>query len=280
MSEESKAPQESEKPQLKLEDHFTFTCNKSLECYTSCCRDVNIFLTPHDVIRLKKAMGITSTEFLEQYTDIVVVSGKHLPLVQLRMDENNDKRCFFVRPNGCLYYPHRPWACRMFPLDENQQGGFTITASPERCHGLVKGTDWEVREWLKDQGATQSKEMDGSYDSLSAHEFLRELDIENEEILNMVVKALWDVDGFRQMVLKSSFLDKFELEPERIDVIKYDDLAMMDLGYDWVRFGLFGQKTLKVKEGQKPRPGVEDEFKARIREAKAKALKGGKKGKK
>lgn len=236
-----------EKPQLKLEDHFTFACHRGLDCYTSCCRDVNIFLTPNDVLRLKKALGMTSTEFLHKHTDLVVVTGRHLPLIQLKMDESNDKKCFFVRDHGCLYYADRPWACRMFPLDERPDGGFTVVADPKKCHGLEKGDDWQVKEWLKDQGSIQSKEADGSYDGLTGHHLIRNLDITNDQILHMVVTALWDVDGFRKMVLNSSFLDKFELEPERIDAIKTDDTAMMDLGYDWVRFGLLGQKTLKLK---------------------------------
>jgi hypothetical protein len=28
-----------------------------------------------------------------------------------------------------------------------------------------------------------------------------------------------------------------------------DDVALLDLGYAWVRFGLLGQKSLKLKEG-------------------------------
>jgi hypothetical protein len=234
MSQQAAQPAESGKPKLQLEDEFTFACHRGLECYTSCCRDVNIFLTPNDVIRLKKALGLTSTEFLQQYADIVVVKDRHLPLVQLRMNEEDGRKCFFVRPHGCLYYADRPWACRMFPLDERPEGGYTVVAEPAKCHGL-------------DQGATQSKEADGSYDGLAAHHLLRGVDVNNDQILNMIVTALWDVDGFRKLVLNSSFLDKFELEPERVDAIKTDDYAMLDLGYDWVRFGMLGQKSLKLK---------------------------------
>jgi Fe-S-cluster containining protein len=246
---------------LQLDDEFRFACHRGLACYTSCCRDVNIFMTPWDVIRLKKALGLTSGEFLEKYADLVVVPGKHLPLVQLRMDEDNQKKCFFVRPHGCVHYENRPWACRMFPLDESGAGGYTVIATPERCHGLAEGDMWKVREWLMDQGATQSKEMDGSWDNLSAHQFLRGLDITNEQIQRMIVMALFDVDSFRDFVFNSSFLDRFDLEPERIEVVKTEDVALLDLGYDWVRFGLLGQKSLKLKKEE------EDRAKAKIEAA-------------
>jgi Fe-S-cluster containining protein len=237
------------KNQLQLEDEFTFACHKGLKCYRSCCRDVTIFLTPYDVIRMKKAVGLTSTEFLEKYTDMVIMPGKHLPMVQLRMDPEENLQCYFLRPHGCAHYPHRPWACRMFPLDERFEGGYKVIPSPERCHGLVEGDQWKVKEWLMDQGATQSKEMDGSYDSFAAHEFLRELDITNEQIQKMIVTSLYDMDAFRDFVFKSTFLKRFELEPELIEAIKVDDTVLLELGYAWVRFGLFGQKSLKLKEG-------------------------------
>ena len=237
-----------EKKRLELKDEFCFACNRQLDCYTSCCRDVNIFLTPHDVLRLKKALGLTSSEFLEKYTDLVVTPKKALPLVQLRMNQENDKKCFFVHEYGCEIYPHRPWACRMFPLDEHARGGFQVIATGDRCHGLVKGDNWKVKDWLMDQGATQSKEADGSFESLAAHELWRQLDINNEKIQLMIVMALYDLDRFREFVLRSSFLDRFDLDEDRAEAVKIDDIALLDLGYDWVRFGLFGQKSLTLKE--------------------------------
>ena len=97
-----------EKKRLDLKDEFTFACNRQLECYTSCCRDVNIFLTPNDVLRLKKALGLTSSEFLEKYTDLVVTPKKALPMVQLRMNQENDKKCYFVHEKVIKIYFIRP----------------------------------------------------------------------------------------------------------------------------------------------------------------------------
>ncbi|MEW5913057.1 MAG: YkgJ family cysteine cluster protein [Thermodesulfobacteriota bacterium] len=238
-----------QRPQLQLDDDFTFACHKGLQCYTSCCRDVNIMLTPYDVLRMKKALGLTSSEFLEKYTSLVQVPRKALPLVQFKMDEEHGKKCFFVGPGGCAIYPHRPWACRMFPLDEHALGGFQVAVTGQRCHGLVQGDAWKVREWLKDQGATQSKEMDGSYESLVSHEWMQNLgEMDNPKVQQMILLALYDLDRFRDFVLKSSFLERFDLDEDTIFAAKTDDVALLDLGYAWVRFGLFGQKTLKLKQ--------------------------------
>ena len=42
-----------EYPRLSPESKFRFSCHKGLSCFTQCCGDVNIFLTPYDVLRLK-----------------------------------------------------------------------------------------------------------------------------------------------------------------------------------------------------------------------------------
>jgi len=49
---------------LKPEDNFRFACHDGLECFTRCCRDTTIFLTPYDILRLKNALGISSETFL------------------------------------------------------------------------------------------------------------------------------------------------------------------------------------------------------------------------
>ncbi|MCB2186140.1 MAG: YkgJ family cysteine cluster protein [Deltaproteobacteria bacterium] len=241
------------KPQLSLDDQFHFACRRGLDCFTSCCRDVTIMLTPYDVLRLRKALGITSGEFLKKYTHLVQVHSKVLPLVQLRMNADNEDRCYFVNaPHGCTLYEHRPWACRMFPLDEAAVGGFQVVTNVERCHGLGEPDEWKVREWLKDQGATQSKEMDGSYESLVSHVRMSALnEVENPKIQQMVVMALYDLDRFRDFVLNSSFLERFDLDDDTVFAVKTDDPALLDLGYAWVRFGLFGQKSLELKENYK-----------------------------
>jgi len=40
-----------EYPRLTRDDTFTFACHPGVSCFNQCCRDVNIFLTPYDIIR-------------------------------------------------------------------------------------------------------------------------------------------------------------------------------------------------------------------------------------
>ena len=44
--------------QLKPGDSFAFRCHPDIACFNRCCRNLNLFLYPYDVIRLKGALGI------------------------------------------------------------------------------------------------------------------------------------------------------------------------------------------------------------------------------
>jgi len=100
---------------MKLDDTFTFRCGRDLDCFTKCCSDVSIVLTPYDVLRLKRALRIDSAEFLEKHTLPLFTSDQKFPLVILSM-EPESKKCPFLTERGCEFYAARPWACRMHPL--------------------------------------------------------------------------------------------------------------------------------------------------------------------
>ena len=125
------------KSKLRLESvhPFKFRCHPGVSCFTGCCRDITILLTPYDVLRLKKGLGISSDQFLEEHTIIIPKKGLLIPMVVLKMNET-DKRCPFVTDEGCTVYHDRPWPCRMYPLDMNSDGTFSLITDSSHCLGL------------------------------------------------------------------------------------------------------------------------------------------------
>ena len=78
---------------------------------------------------------------------------------------------------------------------------------------------------------------------------VRDLDVENPQILKMVFMALYNLEKFREFIFKSSFLDRFELEdPTRVDKIKDNDIELLKFAFDWLKFGLIGEKLFWVKD--------------------------------
>jgi hypothetical protein len=64
----------------------------------------------------------------------------------------------------------------------------------------------------------------------------------------MVFMALYNIDKFRDFVFKSTFLDRFDVEKERIEKIQNSDVELLKFAVDWIKFGLFGQKLFWVKQ--------------------------------
>ena len=229
-------------------DHvFQFSCSPGLTCFTQCCQDVTIVLTPYDVLRMKNGLGITADEFLDKYTLILSKEKRLIPLVLLKMGEQ-DKKCPLVTEKGCSIYEDRPWPCRMFPLDVNDDGTFRIIADRTRCLGLSSSEKWPISEWLIDQGIAIYEQMNDLFAQVTTPLQATDLDIDNPKIYQMTFMALYNLDKFREFVFKSSFLDKFEVDQTTVEKIKRSDIELLKFSFEWVKFGIFGQKTFAVRQ--------------------------------
>jgi len=232
---------------MEINDKINFDCFPGIPCFTQCCKDVNIVLSPYDLLRLKNALGIRSEEFLDEYTIILYKEKKLLPIVVLKMDKE-DKKCPFVSNRGCKVYMDRPWACRMFPLDMNDDGTFKLIVDSKHCLGLNEKKEWSISDWLFDQGIPDYEYMNSKLSEITTPLKALESEIDNPQIQDMLFMALYNLDKFREFILTSSFLEKFQLEISRIERILINDVELLKLGIDWIKFGLFGQKTLKIRE--------------------------------
>ncbi|MBU4427066.1 MAG: YkgJ family cysteine cluster protein [Proteobacteria bacterium] len=246
MSQKKPADGGGEKARLEREHPFRFNCYSGVSCFTQCCQDITIVLTPFDVLRLKNSLEISSDEFLEKHTIIIPKKNRLIPLVILKMNEE-DKKCPFVTPEGCTVYDDRPWPCRMYPLDMNDDGTFSLITDSSRCKGLNEDDKQKISDWLEDQGIAPYDEMNEHFSSLTIQLQAQELDIDNPKVQQMTFMALYNLDKFRDFVFKSTFLDRLEVEPERIEKIRNNDEDLLLLAFDWIKFGLFGKKVFWVK---------------------------------
>jgi Fe-S-cluster containining protein len=152
---------------LSLEDPFSFACNPGVACFNQCCRDLNHFLTPYDVLRLRRRLGLSSGEFLRSFTSRHTGPESGLPVVTLKPTGGSQLRCPFVTPQGCSVYPDRPAACRTYPLvrlvARPREGGpnterFFLLKEPH-CQGHRQEGRQTVREWLENQDLSQYNRM-------------------------------------------------------------------------------------------------------------------------
>ena len=247
-----KTPEEDSSPArqelLEKDSKIRFQCRPGLSCFTTCCRDVNIFLTPYDILRMKNRLGIPSDGFLERDTKTLLPPGGGIPVIQLKMREG-DKRCHFVTDEGCSIYKDRPWSCRMYPLDwQGDQGGYFFLAGEDRCLGRKEPNEWALLEWLGSQDVAPYEEMDLRFQMVTRYPRLAEAGIEDPRVQHMFRMACYDLDTFRRFVFETRFLEMFEVEEEAIEQAKKDDVALLELGFRWIRFGLVCGDVLPIRQ--------------------------------
>lgn len=243
-------------PRLNQDSAFQFRCHPGVPCFNDCCGDINIFLTPYDVIRLKHNLGITSNEFLNKYAIMPFDKNLKYPVVLLKMNDDEKKSCPFVTDKGCGVYPDRPWACRMYPLGlaspkegyEELDEEFYFLLEEEFCKGFKEDHKYTVSDWIKDQGIEEYNQHGEDFKNLTLHEFFVEHKNLTPDKIDMFHTVCYNIDKFRDMLFKSSFFDKFEVDQETRENIKNDDIALLKFGYRWLRFSLFGEDTMTIRQ--------------------------------
>ena len=69
---------------VALESAFHFHCHSGLDCFNRCCREATLILSPYDILRLSRRLGMATGEFLKRYTRREEEAGSGLPLVLAR----------------------------------------------------------------------------------------------------------------------------------------------------------------------------------------------------
>jgi uncharacterized protein len=242
-----------DKQRLSSSSTFCFECNPKLDCFTNCCSDVNIVLTPFDVLGLARQAKLHTREFLDQHTLTPITKELHLPVVMLKMGPAPEKRCPFVGQAGCSVYDARPWACRMYPvamaLPPARAG---VEPEPEHflfkdqfCHGHGDaGRSWTVESWRRDQGLVERDELEQGFQKLVSHPWFiggRQLE---PKAIEMFFTAVYDLDSFRDFIFTTTFLKRFVLDDALVETLKNEDHALLRFAFQWLRFALFGEPTM------------------------------------
>jgi len=243
--------------QVGREDSFQFGCHSGVPCFTGCCGDINIMLSPVDILRLARRLGVTTTQVITQHTLTPITKDLQLPVKLLRLGDDEDKRCPFVGDGGCTVYEDRPWSCRMYPVGSAipparagvQPEPVFFLFEDDFCQGHGEPRRWTVQEWMDDQGVAEQEALEQGFRELVSHPWFiggRQLDAKRIEMFHM---AAYDLDTFRRFVFESTFLDRFEVEEETVEEMRTDDEALLRFAFRWLRFALFAEPVIGVVEG-------------------------------
>jgi Fe-S-cluster containining protein len=239
------------------EEGFQFACHPSVACFNVCCRDLHLVLTPYDVLRLKRALGLESGRFLEEYTIPEADPHWGIPVVKMRMLDREDRPCPFVRPEGCSVYPDRPAACRTYPLGRaarqalgsegpQKEERYFLVREPH-CLGFQENKRWSLAGWLSDQGLAEynawtdrwmaflSRYRPGAgRDLLDAH-------------WKMFYMACYSLDRFREFVFGTRLLLLVDVPDERVQRMRTSDEELLSFALDWLGFSVFGAPLFSLR---------------------------------
>jgi Fe-S-cluster containining protein len=244
----------NEVPRLSAESRFRFRCHAGLSCFNCCCSDVNVVLTPYDVLRLRRRLGLGSQEFLAEYTILPFQKEQRLPIPLLKMGADEKKSCPFLRAEGCSVYTDRPWPCRMYPVgvassQTHTRVGeqFYFVLSESHCRGHEETQEWSVAEWMQDQAVEPFDAFGDLLKDVTLHDrLLQGLTLEPRQ-LELYFMATYELDRFRRFIFDSRFLETFEVARDYAETLRTDDEELLRFGFQWLRFSLFGDRTMKIK---------------------------------
>ncbi len=237
---------------LGMKSKFEFECHPGISCFTRCCRGINIILTPFDVITLKNRMGLSSHEFLAIYTEPHLLEKTDLPMVTLKLLDDDRKSCPFVKDEeGCIIYKDRPTACRYYPLGvatlQHKEGadgddGFFFFVNEPHCKGFEEKKEWQVREWREDQGVDLRDKVNAEWTDLVVRKRSFPASIKlTEKAKQLFFMVSYDVDKFRSFVFESAFLKRIDVDDATVGKIKNDEIELLKFGLKWLKSVLFKQ---------------------------------------
>ncbi|CAK0764473.1 conserved hypothetical protein [Gammaproteobacteria bacterium] len=235
-----------------------FRCHPKISCFNACCKSIDISLTPYDILRLRKQLGMSSGDFLTRYTVPYEMEKDGLVGVKLRPVDQGTA-CQFMREKGCEVYEDRPTACRYYPvalLSMRRQEEFTDRSAyafvqEEHCLGHQEPRSLTIDEYRKEQGL-------GDYDELARG--WRQLILKKKSSgpsvgsptkrsLQLFFTACYDLDRFRQFVESPGFQDIYDISGEFWQAIYSDDTELMLFGFQFLRQVMFNELSIPIKTG-------------------------------
>jgi len=232
-----------------------FRCHRGIACWNACCSNIDISLTPVDIVRLKSRLDIDSGEFLERHTVPYELEKDGIAGVKLRPVEGGTA-CPFMAEQGCSVYEDRPTACRYYPvalLSMRHQQEYTdrdawALVNEPHCLGHQEPRQLTIDEYRAEQGLPDCDELARGWRQLILKKKSSGPAIgkPSRRSLQLFFMACYDVDRFRQFVASDAFSQLFDLPSGELHEILLDDTRLMLFGFRFLRQTLFGEMTIAL----------------------------------
>ncbi len=240
--------------QLDGTETFSFACHPGVPCFTECCRELDLALTPYDVLRLKNGLGMDSGRFLERYVIIEHDQRMVFPACYLTMIDDGRASCVFVRPDGCSVYAHRPAACRAYPVgrgatrrpDGTVSERFVLVREPH-CRGFEEARTQTAPQYLAEQGLEDYFQHNDPVTALLQHPRIRAGFRPNRRQLDQYLLALYNPDQFRREMVDGRIALRRPLTAGELQGLAGDDNQLLLLAICWLRQEFFAEEDAQAR---------------------------------
>lgn len=254
---EAPFPKSPVEPQLiEGSKEITFSCHKGIACWNACCSNIDISLTPYDILRLKSRLKMTSTEYLVKYTVPYEMEKDGIAGVKLKPVEGGTA-CQFMNPEGCGVYEDRPTACRYYPvalLSMRKQTEYTDThayamVKERHCLGHNEPRPITVEKYREEQGLIDYDELGRGWRQLILKKKSSGPTVgkPTPRSLQLFFMACYDLDRFRDFVTSDAFNDVYDIPEDLKQKIQSDEIALMELGFRLLRQVMFNEMSIPIK---------------------------------
>jgi len=229
---------------------FSFGCHSRVNCFTECCRELELVLTPYDVLRLRKKLALSSADFINRYIVLEQEENDVFPRLYLGMVDDGRASCPFVGPAGCMVYEDRPGACRAYPVGrgvtlapDGRQQEIHVLVKENHCLGFGEPQSYSVAEWFHNQGLSEYNVMNDKVMSLLYHEQARQGTRLTPEQIDFFLLAFYKLDEFKEFVSGADFLTRFNVTEKDIRAALIDEESLLRFAVRWLKKVLFNDES-------------------------------------
>lgn len=233
-----------------------FRCHKGIACFNACCKNIDITLTPYDILRLKRRLGISSGDFLLNYTVPYEIEKDGIAGVKFKPVDNGTA-CQFMTEAGCSVYEDRPTACRYYPValismrkqnESTDVSSYALVEEPH-CLGHKEERSLTIDEYRQEQGLDEYDIQGRGWRQiiLKKKSSGPTVGTPSKRSLQLFFMACYDLDRFREFASSDAFNDIYDISDEMKQKIFSDDVELMQFAFGFLRQTMFGETYLALR---------------------------------
>jgi Fe-S-cluster containining protein len=243
--------------ELTLDSEFQFNCHKGIACFNACCKNIDIMLTPYDIVRLKRRLGMDSKEFVARFTVPFEIDSHGMPGLKMATKKGT-AQCIHLTDEGCGVYEDRPAACRYYALgsmgvrkkESAMVEDVYFKVKEDHCLGHNEFNKQTVREYRIDQGVDQYDKMNREWRDIIIKKRSSGPTVgkPSERSMQLFDMCSYDMDSFREFIQTRGFREIFDLEDEAMSQLISNEDSLLAFSYQFLKQVLFGETTIPLKK--------------------------------